>query len=85
MKNIQYVINDKYVVISQNVIQSRKYKVNKITIGTLVGDTGKTLKFQTDNGFKRINKRTIAKLINISAIMNVNTQFFIERIEGALV
>ena len=84
MENIQYIINDKYLTISQNRIQSRKYLINKITIGTLIAETAKSLVFKTDGGNKRISKRTISKMINISCITMVNEQFLIERIEGAL-
>lgn len=82
---MEYTINNKYVVISQNVIQSRKYSVNKIIIGTLKTETGKSLIFETDKGDKRVLKRTISRLIDVSAIMNLNTQFFIDRIEAVLI
>lgn len=85
MENIQYSIDNKYIVISQNRIQSRKYMVNKITIGYLTGVTDKSLIFRTDNGMKYIRKETISQLIDISNISFVHTQFFIEKIEGALV
>ena len=78
-------MNNKYLIISQYRIQSRKYMVNKITIGELVADTGKTLMFKADTGIKRIRKHTIAKMINLSCITMANEQFLIERIEGALV
>lgn len=82
---MEYTINNKYVVISQNVIQSRKYSVNKIIIGTLKTETDKSLIFETDKGNKRVLKRTISRLIDVSAIMNLNTQFFIDRIEAVLI
>ena len=82
---MEYTINNKYVIISQNVIQSRKYSVNKIIIGTLKTETDKSLIFETDKGNKRVLKRTISKLIDVSAIMNINTQFFIDRIEAVLI
>ena len=85
MKNLQYNINDKYIVISQNKIQGRKYLVNKIVIGELIGETEKSLKFKTELGNKRISKRTVSKLINVTNIVSMNEQFLIERIEGALV
>ena len=85
MKNLQYNINDKYIVISQNKIQGRKYLVNKIVIGELIGETEKSLKFKTELGNKRISKRTVSKLINVTNIASMNEQFLIERIEGALV
>ena len=85
MENIQYSVGNKYIVISRNVIQSRKYMVNKITIGELVRDTGKSFIFVTDNGDKRIRKRTISKMIDVSAVMSLNEQFLIDRIEAALV
>ena len=72
---MEYTMNNKYLIISQNRIQSRKYMVNKITIGELVADTG----------IKRIRKHTIAKMINLSCITMTNEQFLIERIEGAVV
>ena len=85
MENIQYTLNNKYVIISQNRIQSRKYKVNKIVIGTLVAETAKTLVLDTGTCKRGIHKKTIRKMINIDSIDNYNTLFFIERIEGALV
>lgn len=85
MENIQYTIGNKYIIISQNRIQSRKYMINKITIGTLTTDTGKTLMFKADTGIKRIRKYTIAKLIDITNIVSMNEQFLIDRIEGVLV
>lgn len=85
MENIKYTMDNKYIIISQNRIQSRAYMVNKITIGTLVADTGKTLTFETDLGKKRIRKRTITEMIDISNVCFAHTQFLIEKIEGALV
>ena len=85
MKNLQYNINDKYIAISQNKIQGRKYLVNKIVIGELIGETEKSLKFKTELGNKRISKRTVSKLINVTNMVSMNEQFLIERIEGALV
>ena len=82
---MEYTINNKYLVISQNRIQGRKYLVNKITIGTLESETNKSLIFKTDLGNKRIAKRTISKLIDVSCITMINELFLIERIEGALV
>lgn len=82
---MEYTMDNKYLIISQNRIQSRKYMVNKITIGTLVADTGKTLVFSTELGAKRIRKRTIAKMLDISNVSIAQTQFFIDKIEGALV
>ena len=84
MENLQYSIGNKYIIISQNVIQSRKYLVNKITIGDCKADTDKSLIFETIHGRKRISKRTISKLINITNIASCNEMFLIERIEGAL-
>jgi hypothetical protein len=81
---MKYTINNKYIVISKNVIQSRKYLVNKITIGELIAEKEKSLIFKTDLGNKRLHKRTISKLIDITNIISVNEQFLIERIEGAL-
>lgn len=85
MKNIQYSVGSKYIVISRNVIQSKKYTVNKIIIGQLSKVTDKSLIFKTDHGIKRIWKSTISKLIDISGISIAQTQLFIDRIEGALV
>jgi hypothetical protein len=59
--------------------------VNKILIGELISETEKSFTFITDNGKKRVWKRTISRLIDISNITIANTQFFIEKIEGALV
>ena len=77
-------MNNRYIVICQNRIQSRKYKVNRI-IGELTGEKEKSLIFKTCNGNKRVQKRTISKLINITNVVSMNEQFLIERIEGALV
>ena len=82
---MEYQINNKYLVISQNRIQSRKYRVNKIVIGELVKDTDKCLHFSTDNGVKSIWKHTITRLINITNIVSMNEQFLIDRIERSLV
>lgn len=81
---MEYTINNKYIVISKNVIQSRKYSVNKITVGELIAEKEKSLIFETELGTKRIHKRTISALINITSIISINEQFLIERIEGAL-
>lgn len=85
MENIQYTIGHKYLVISQNRIQSRRYLVNKVTIGTLEAVTNKTFIFSTELGIKRIRKHTITKLIDITHIAVTHTQYFIDSIEGALV
>lgn len=86
MENIQYTIGNKYIVISQNRIQSRQYKVNKIIIGELLKDTGKSLVFMTNGGIKRrVSKRTISELTDISRVDIVQTQLFINKIEDALV
>lgn len=82
---MEYTFGNKYLIISRNKIQSRKYMVNKITIGTLDSETKKTLIFKTESGIKRIRKYTIAKMIDLSCITMVNELFLIERIEGALV
>ena len=82
---MEYKINNRYIVICQNIIQSRKYKVNRIIIGELTGEKEKSLIFETCNGNKRVQKRTISKLINITNVVSMNEQFLIERIEGALV
>lgn len=86
MENIQYTIGNKYIVISQNRIQSRQYKVNKIIIGELLKDTGKSLVFMANGGVKRrVSKRTISELTDISRVDIVQTQLFINKIEDALV
>jgi hypothetical protein len=59
--------------------------INKITIGYLAGVTNKSLIFKTDNGMKYIRKETISQLIDISNVSFVHTQFFIDKIEGALI
>ena len=85
MKNIQYTMGNEYIIISQNRIQSRTYKVNKITIGRMSADTGKTLVFSTEAGIKRIRKRTITKMIDISGVSIAQTQFLIDCIKAVLV
>lgn len=82
---MEYEINNKYLVLSQIVIQSKKYTVNKITIGKLVKDTGATLMFETDTGIKRIRKRTIKKLLDITFVSVTHTQFLLDKMEAALV
>lgn len=82
---MEYTFGNKYLIISRNKIQSRKYMVNKITIGTLDSETKKTLIFKTESGIKRIRKYTIAKMIDLSCITMTNELFLIERIEGTLV
>ena len=85
MENIQYTMGHEYIIISQNRIQSRAYKVNKITIGRMSADTGKTLVFSTEAGIKRIRKRTITKMIDISGVSIAQTQFLIDCIKAVLV
>lgn len=82
---MEYTINNKYLVISQNRIQSRKYMVNKIIIGELTAETDKSFIFNTDTGKKRIWKKTISKLIDVSNLISYNERFLIEKIEGALI
>lgn len=81
---IAYTFGNKYIVISQNRIQSRQYLVNKITVGELARDTGKSLVFNTANGERRIAKRTISDMIDITFISVIQTQFYMNRIEDAL-
>ena len=81
---MEYTMNHKYIIISSNKIQSRKHRINRIVIGTLVRETSKSLIFETSAGVKRLWKKVIIKLIDISNISFVHTQFFIDRIEDAL-
>ena len=59
--------------------------INKIIIGTCKRDTGVSLIFKTDTGIKRIRKRTISKIIDVSNVASLNEQFLIDKIEAALV
>lgn len=79
-----YAIGNKYLIISKIVIQSNKYTINKITMGTLVKVTDKCYNFVTDTGKKRIRKTNICKMIDVSLISIAQTQFLLDRIEGAL-
>ena len=83
-KNMEYTMNHKYIIISSNKIQSRKHRINRIVIGTLVRETAKSLIFETGTGIKRLRKKVVIKLIDISTVSFVHTQFFIDRIEDAL-
>ena len=85
MENKQYTVGNKYIIISNIIAQSNKYRVNKITIGTLTSVTAKCYNFSTDLGTKRIRKTNINKMIDISNVCFAHTQFFIDKIEGALI
>jgi hypothetical protein len=66
MKTARRIFGRKYIVICKNRIQSRKYPVHKIIIGMLIGETDKCLIFRTDDSDKRVWKRTILNLIDVT-------------------
>lgn len=85
MINQIYTIGNKYIVISQNHIQSRKHMVNKITVGKLVRVTNKSYIFECLNGKKYIQFRTLLNMIDITYCNLPTTQYIIDEIEAVLV
>lgn len=82
----EYSIGNKYIVIMQQTIQTTGLQiVNRIEIGRIVGETKAFLLLQTDKTKRYIKKNLIVKMIDISSISVTHTQFFIEKMEAALI
>lgn len=82
----EYSIGNKYLVLMQQTMQTNDPQiVNRIEIGTVIGETKLYLLLQTAKTKRYIKKALIAKLIDISCISIMHTQFFIDRLEDALI
>jgi RNase P/RNase MRP subunit p29 len=84
--NQEYSIGHKYIIIMQQVIQTNDPQiVNRIEIGEVIAETKAYLLLKTLTTKRYVKKSLIIRLIDISSIYNLNTQFFIDKIEGALI
>ena len=80
---MEYNIDNKYIILIQQRIQTTLPQIiNRIEIGRLKRITKDYLVLE---GGKRVKKSLIKKAIDISNISFVHTQFFIDRMEDALV
>lgn len=82
----EYSIGHKYVIVMQQVIQTNDPQiVNRIEIGEVIAETKAYLLLKTLTTKRYIKKGLIVRLIDISSIDSLNTQFFIDKLEGALI
>lgn len=84
--NQEYSIGHKYIIIMQQVVQTNDPQiVNRIEIGEVIAETKAYLLLKTLTTKRYVKKSLIVCLIDVSGIDNFNTQFFIDKIEGALI
>ena len=80
---MEYNIDNKYIILMQQRIQTTLPQIiNRIEIGRLKHVTRDYIILHNN---KRIKKSLIKKVIDISNISIANTQFFIDRMEDALI
>lgn len=84
--NQEYSIGHKYIVLMHQVAQTNDPQiVNRIEIGEVMAETKAYLLLKTLTTKRYVKKGLIVRLIDVSGIDNLNTQFFIDKIEGALI
>ena len=80
---MEYNIDNKYIILMQQCIQTTVPQIiTRIEIGRLKHVTRDYIILHNN---KRIKKSLIKKLIDISNISIANTQFFIDKMEDALI
>ena len=82
----EYSIGNKYIVIMQQTIQTNDPQIiNRIEIGTIIGETKAYLLLQTSATERYVKKRLITKLVDISGIQLPAVQTLIDKMDGALI
>ena len=80
---MEYNIDNKYIILMQQRIQTTLPQIiNRIEIGRLKNITKDYLILESG---RRVKKSLIKRVIDISNIYFMHTQFFIDRMEDALI
>lgn len=82
----EYSIGNKYMIIMQQTMQTNDPQIiNRIEIGTIIGETKAYLLLQTSATKRYVKKSLITKLIDISGIQLPAIQALIDKLDGALI
>lgn len=82
----EYSIGNDYIIIMRQAIQTNDPQIiNRIEIGTIIGETKAYLLLRTSATKRYVKKSLITKLIDISGIQLPAVQALIDKMDGGLI